>query len=498
MQDVPPQISAAFEKVKKTYPFYVSLKRIYGKYYVYKVKVVWDRLTKKTKTNSEYLGRITSDGKYKKKSITPNDYLRKAEALIASKGGKITWDGIEKVRGANEQIKEEQIEETVADELETKILTILSMNGRASIPFISKMVGLSNATTDYHVKKIEEKYGIRYFPEIDVDKLGYASFMISIKFEDEVPSAEEIKRELSKFPGVQLAMVTHGRYDLIIHFVTGTEYMPNSYGWASQNEIYDLQNNAFRANKAKWYVSTFYRTYGCVPLRNEFFDMMKKIVWEKSKESRRPKPNQLLPREYFVLKELNLDGRCEFTEIDNRCNFDRGRSDYTYKRLVENKTIKRITLTMQKPPVKYVAIIYMDFIKRDEFSKSRVNLLLDIIERRTQINKYALVGDASIPYGGFFILPITQDGLLEKVTEQLKSISGTNVYALVASEIVLGSLCYRLFDNAYSSQQRMLADEYKKHPVEKANYLGVAKTKKSSIKLDIRGLPTDKSTDDVT
>ena len=96
MQDVPPQISAAFEKVKKTYPFYVSLKRIYGKYYVYKVKVVWDRLTKKTKTNSEYLGRITSDGKYKKKSITPNDYLRKAEALIASKGGKITWDGIEK------------------------------------------------------------------------------------------------------------------------------------------------------------------------------------------------------------------------------------------------------------------------------------------------------------------------------------------------------------------------------------------------------------------
>ena len=64
------------------------------------------------------------------------------------------------------------------NESEESILRILSMNGRASIPLIAKMTGISPAAAGYHVKKIEEKYGIRYLSEIYMNRLGYADSVI--------------------------------------------------------------------------------------------------------------------------------------------------------------------------------------------------------------------------------------------------------------------------------------------------------------------------------
>jgi hypothetical protein len=144
---------------------------------------------------------------------------------------------------------------------------------------------------------------------------------------------------------------------------------------------------------------------------------------------------------------------------------------------------------MQKPPVKYIAIIYVDFVKRGEFSKDRSKLLSDIIEKQAPIDKYALVGDANIPGGGIFVLPVTYDGMLEKVRAQLQGIKGTEVFSLVSTDIVLGTIGYRLFDSAYTSQYRILTEEYRKTLVDKIDYEETEKIKKLSTKLDIRGLP---------
>ena len=487
MQDVLPKISATFEELRKRYPYYISLKRISNKYYVYKVQVFRDKETRRPKTLSEYLGRITEEGIYKKKGPTTKNYLEKAEALITSHGGVVTWSsGKKEVQNISTQS-----EDTITSELEAKILTILSMNGRASISFIANMVGLSNTATDYHVKKIEEKYGIRYLPEIRVGVLGYSDFIIFVKFEDAIPDVGEIKKELEKYPRIQLVMLTHGKYDLFIYFVAEIEYLTASLEWAAQIEIFKLQQNAFKSHKARWYISTFYRTYGYVPLRNEFFGILKEKVLENNKYNSKPKPGQLLPREYSVLKELNLDGKVEFTNIDKKYGFERSRSDYAYHKLKENKIISRVTLTMQNPPVKYTAIIYADFVKREEFSNNRPKFLSDIIEKQAPINKYALAGDANIPGGGLFILPITYEGELEKVRAQLQSIKGAELFSLIVTDVVLGTVCYRLFDSTYTSQQKILTEEYKKTPVDKINYEETGKIKKQSAKLDIRGLPIE-------
>ncbi len=146
---------------------------------------------------------------------------------------------------------------------------------------------------------------------------------------------------------------------------------------------------------------------------------------------------------------------------------------------------------MQKPPIKYVAIICMDFIKRDTFSKTRSYLLSNIAEAGATINKYALVGDINVPYGCLFLLPINDENTLERVLEQLKDVGGTSVYSMVASDTIVGRLCYRQYDNAYSSQQRILEEEYKKRPAVKVGYFESTRAKKPPGKLDIRGMPVE-------
>ncbi len=53
-------------------------------------------------------------------------------------------------------------------EIENKILTILSMNGRAPLSFIKDKIGLTKHPTYRRIKQIEEKYDIHYIAEIDV------------------------------------------------------------------------------------------------------------------------------------------------------------------------------------------------------------------------------------------------------------------------------------------------------------------------------------------
>ena len=63
---------------------------------------------------------------------------------------------------------------------------------------------------------------------------------------------------------------------------------------------------------------------------------------------------------------------------------------------------------------------------------------------------------------------------------------------MIASETIVGSLCYRLFDTAYSSQQRILIEEYKKTLVtNKVNYFDSKKARNKTVRQDIRGIPIE-------
>ena len=67
---------------------------------------------------------------------------------------------------------------------------------------------------------------------------------------------------------------------------------------------------------------------------------------------------------------------------------------------------------------------------------------------------------------------------------------GVNFRTYIVTSILLGDLCYRNFDNAYSLQEEALFKEHKIKPIPKIDYEETGRAKKERIKYDkdIRGL----------
>ena len=77
------------------------------------------------------------------------------------------------------------------------------------------------------------------------------------------------------------------------------------------------------------------------------YKILEERIWHRSREHPRKEPEQILQREYDVLKALTIDGRQEFSEIDKELGLSKGSSDYTYYRLLEKRLMYGITITMQ-------------------------------------------------------------------------------------------------------------------------------------------------------
>jgi DNA-binding Lrp family transcriptional regulator len=432
----PLKVTEAYEKLKKEYPFYVALKKINGKYYLYKQTSHADE-NKKVKVITEYLGRVKDDGVFIKKVISKDTELENAKTLILARGGKVI------LPERTEEGEYLPVKELMSDEIDKKILTTLSMNARASLAFMGRQIGLSQNATYNRVKHLEEKYGIRYMAEINVEKLGFLPLLIMVKFIDKSPSIKEVIDALKDESRVQLVFTTKGDYDLVIYALA-----KNVTSEETIDTVVKLRMGGLIKYPGKWYVTLFWKhSLGYIPLRDEFIDSIK---------------DNLLKREYAILKELNKNGIMDFTEIDKKYGFDNGRSQYTYYRLKEKGIISRITISEQELPIKYVGVILKEIIDEKKFRKNRVNSLLDILdETNFPTTKYILTGDYGNPDGSILFMPIFNPGHLEANVEKLSSFDlGLNIRTWIITNILLGSFCFRKFDLAYASQYGPLEREY--------------------------------------
>src|SRR5208337_727513 len=211
MKGVPPKVTKAFEKLRGESAGRIYLKLINGKHYVYRESGTWDKETRKARVKSEYLGRMLDDGTYVKKISSYGDEFERAKALISERGGRIIWP-----ERKEEAKRLPDLAGMEASETDAKLLTALSMNARASFSAIGRLSGLSPSAAYARVKKLEKRYGIRYTAEIDLDKLGYMTHLVLIKFQKDVPGLESLKAAVEKHPRIQLAFMTKGEYDLVI------------------------------------------------------------------------------------------------------------------------------------------------------------------------------------------------------------------------------------------------------------------------------------------
>ncbi len=429
--DAPEPIKKTFEHLKLEYPFYIVMERINGKFYVYKSNTFWDKENKKVRSKKKYLGRIGDSGEFIKKAV--------AETVIS-----------QQLIGAAQAFKFDKIDESV--------LTHLSTNCRLSSTDISANLKLNLQTVERRKKELENRYGIRYFASINYFKLGYSPYLVLVSFKGKKPPIDKLKEIFEKEPRVQLVMLTTGAYYLIM-------YMLVENASVLQDIMYRFNiNELLREYDAEWNTTVFLESYGYVPMRDKFFELLEEKVWKRSKESPRPASDSLMRREYILLRELNADGSKSFAEIERKYGFGHGTARYIFDRLKEKGLIWRLTLTMERYNIKYNAIMITKDINAGMILKDRKKFLHYIIkDYDAPSNRFSLVGDMLSPAGSLFVMPVIKDGEIEKETEWLNTqIGGMEVIeSSVVTQILLGELCHRKLDNRYSNQEKTLIEEYK-------------------------------------
>ncbi|MCL5680226.1 MAG: Lrp/AsnC family transcriptional regulator [Candidatus Marsarchaeota archaeon] len=494
-EELPSIVLEKLETLEKEFHERLSVLRLYkGKYYVYSYNSVKDKESGKSTYRVNYKGRITSGGEFESRKAHAEESvvvgenlpikvnstlaeLRKQHtsvAVIPNAGAYHVYDtsfgvmpayiGYIEQNGAfhptdNHGPVEIQYtsEETrpVTSRSDMMLLKALSMNARMPLKRMGSFAGMGATAAFHRIKKLGSEFGIRYLAELDLDAMGYSEYICFIKFAEKMPSVEEITGVFSEEPSVQLVAMLSGEYDVMAYILA-----------RSNDEIatiiYNLRRSILKAYKAEWNVVPFKAFYGYIPLRDEFFDIIEeKSVWRRSKEEPRL-PKEMIPyNEYVTLRELNTNGASEFSEIDRRYGLGKGASVYAYHILQEKyKYLKRITITMHKPPVRYNALMVANFLEYEKFINTRDNLMYNIIEDGELVNKYLLEGDLQAPYAGLFIATVQGSASLDSIKRGLeRNVKGIEVKASVITDVVVGRFCYRVFDNMYSRQA--LALEHK-------------------------------------
>lgn len=447
MHDIPKKVSTTFGRLRAESKERLVLKMIHGKYYLYKEHGIWLKEKRRTKTISEYVGKISANGLYIKRKLSAKDDLENAVNLISVHGGEIIWHENGESHG---EIQARQ--PRISKGTDLKLLTALSMNSRLNSSELAPLAGLSEKAAYLRTKALENDLGIGYILEINTEKLGYTNYLLLVKFEGKAPAANDVKRAFANEPRIQFAAVTKGEYDLVAYL------LDVDYVSAIDNFRALILKTGLAKYRAKWNLIPFAQTYSFVPLRREFIeDVIRTKRWRRGRESTSPKQDEILNREFIVLKELNENSTESFSRIDRRYGLNRGTSRYAYSSLKAQGIIVRPTISITNLRMKYIGMIQIMDIDEKTVEENRHKSLADLIEYGKLTNKYCLSGNIGIPDGAIRFLPVFNDGYLDDVTKTLeKELAGSSVRNLIVTDILVGSLCYRRFDNDYSRQYKLL------------------------------------------
>ncbi|MDE1824369.1 MAG: hypothetical protein KGH74_03655, partial [Candidatus Micrarchaeota archaeon] len=241
---------------------------------------------------------------------------------------------------------------------------------------------------------------------------------------------------------------------------------------AHDNLVKLRSKSPFKDYKAQWTLTYFAQISSFLPLRNRFLeDVLKERIWHRTEETPRIDKEQLRPREFMLLRELNDNSNINFTDIDEEYKLNKGTSRYTYQNLKNRGIIARPTISMSNLDIKYIGIIIVTNIYYKEIQENRYKYLFDIMEYGNIANKYSLSGNIGAPNGAIMLLPVMKEGYLDKVATNIEEeLKGSIVKNLVVTDIVTGSLCYRRFDADYSRQYKLLLEFGKIKPKALAMY----------------------------
>jgi DNA-binding Lrp family transcriptional regulator len=446
MKGLPSAVKRALEKLKVRRRRSVVIRRIKRGYYAYESSTTYDRVSHRRKSVSFYIGKIDKEGKF-----VEAKKRYKQETNVGS---------LNELMVVRKELEEKGSLDFLVhpSEIDLKILTLLSGNGRLTPSEIGKEIGLGRSVVAKRIKRLEESYDIRYTLDFGKRPFGFFRFCAFVKFYTNIPDANKIREVLSRYPMIQLAAFLKGDYDLFIYFLEeDTKTL--------EDRFYEIRSDpVFSGYDATWYIGHITYGYGFVNFRDEFFKVLEKKIWHKTKDEPRKKADQILDREYRILRELNKNGRANFNDIDVKNNLPIGSSSYTFHKLMEEEIITRISINISKPQNKYTVIFIAEQINMEAFNANRFRFFEYMISPNNRVvNRFALMGDISFPSGLLFAAPVFEETDIKGIESELNRFSGNcfRIKSFIVTETVLGSFGYNKIDKKYSPQYRIIQDGLK-------------------------------------
>ena len=433
---LPQKIGDALERLSLESKYRLQIARRKQGYYVYQIYSKYNPALQKIKKYQLYYGKIEESGEFV--AAHHRSERTNVGSVRELAEGAVRIDPLRRLKHP--------------DETDRRILTILGTDGRASIAYIAKELGMAHNAAEYRVRRLERTYGIRYTVEVASRPFGYFRSAVLVKFISKRPDPQEIKEELEKEPTIQYAAMLTGAYDLFF-------YIFSKNTGELENTLYKIRSSrVFVSCTASWKVSYMAYSYGYAPARDGFIELQKSLVWRRTKERPKKQPGEITEREYSVLKALNENARQDFTVMDKRLGLGNGSSFYTYGELVKKGIIRRATITMTNLPMMYLALLECEQLDISRFNANRDKYMINIIEERdTPTNRYALVGDIGSPYGVLFIAPIYEESDLNDMEGKL-SLLDMEVKESIITRTLVGELGFRKIEQTVTAQYQILKE----------------------------------------
>jgi DNA-binding Lrp family transcriptional regulator len=447
---VPDAVASAYERLKKSYSFPLSLKRIGGRYYLYKQLIRWDRENRKyVCVEMRYLGAVADDGTFRPRKMVAND-IDAAKAVIAAHGGRVAMPD------PGEPAGQERAPSPI--ELDRRILTELTMDGRIQASELARRLGIDERRAGYRIRSLERRFDIVYRPRVNLEALGYLHFIVFVKFRDSRPDPDLLQKELDSISAVQFAALSSSsKYDMVLIVSTISDYTDV----AKEGLPAALRKLRMCASLkdigAEWYVSYFDISKGFLPLRQSFIEeRISQSVWTKRQERG---SNSISRNEYATLRALNEQGSVSFREIEQRNSMSEGSARYSYEGLVGRKVIDGVTICMRGLRARYSAFLLMEIIDEGVYSDTRHEVYrIETTDREgAAFNRIPMLANMGAPYGVIFLVPVMGDGELEALEREFYAkVRGIRISTMVLTKILCGTFPYNRLDNTKTFQYERL------------------------------------------
>lgn len=431
----PEQVLNTFSEMERNSKDRMKLSLVGGRYYVYVCRSVRDRLNGRRRQVDFYVGSIDAKGNYKPARHRKFGEVKSIEQYI--------------IRKSDAAPKRTLLRNPTPDTIRT--LRQLSMDSRTEVDVLATMMGITRQAMYVRLKRLTDQYAIRKTIEIYPERFGFYRYVMTLKFLRGRPDHGKLREFFEKEPRVQFAALMMGAFDMFIYAVVESAMEMNRFA----DRL--LQDKMFSNCDCECNIGPSLEGYGFMPLRVDFFDLLKDRVWHRTKEAPRKPQDQLTESEYAVMRELTEDAGRTFASIDNAHKFNPGLARHTYTRLIDRERIERATIVIGNTHADQTALFYAKVINTSKFYRNWRNFRLDIIrETNRPVDNYSLFSETSAPYGNLYISPIYDS--VEKAMDELdKASGGSEISAAVFTEILIGRVGFRKFDASESDIGKTLA-----------------------------------------